>query len=131
MTNPWRLLRLPVLLMIVSCDIANKDVVVFGADEVPERLSDWRILMVDGTRLRLNDRVVPYDLNTPLFSDYALKLRTVWMPPGTRARYQSDEEFDFPTGTVISKTFHYELANGQAGGFTRVVKADREAVLDE
>ena len=28
--------------------------------------------------------IVEYELNTPLFSDYALKVRTVWMPPGTQ-----------------------------------------------
>ena len=27
-----------------------------------------------------NAGVLPYDLNTPLFTDYAHKLRTVWMP---------------------------------------------------
>ena len=58
----------------------------------------------------LNDGVVPYDLNTPLFSDYAHKLRTIWMPrrhrPPNTMRMAS---FDFPVGTIISKTFYYPL----------------------
>jgi uncharacterized repeat protein (TIGR03806 family) len=49
--------------------------------------------------------VVPYDLNTPLFSDYADKFRTVWIPPGASARYTSDGVLDFPVGTVITKSF--------------------------
>lgn len=49
--------------------------------------------------------VVPYDLNTPLFSDYATKFRTVWLPPGASARYAADGTFDFPVGTVITKSF--------------------------
>ncbi len=57
--------------------------------------------------LALNDGVVPYDLNTPLFSDYAHKLRTVWLPRGTSAKYNADGSFDFPVGTIISKTFYY------------------------
>jgi len=43
------------------------------------------LLVIDGRALSLNDRVVPYDHNMSLFSDYALKLGTVWMPPGTSA----------------------------------------------
>jgi uncharacterized repeat protein (TIGR03806 family) len=101
----------------------------FAADDIPERLSDWQLLIVDGNSLRLNDRVVPFDLNTPLFSDYALKLRTVWMPPGTTAEYSSDREFDFPVGTIISKTFHYEHADSDSASEPRLIKADREAVL--
>lgn len=123
----WR--WLPVIVFFAGCDTAPKPVLPFAADDIPERLSDWRLLIVDGKSLRLNDRVVPYDLNTPLFSDYALKLRTVWMPPGTTAEYSSDREFDFPVGTIISKTFHYEHADSDSAEETRLIKADREAVL--
>jgi uncharacterized repeat protein (TIGR03806 family) len=49
--------------------------------------------------------VVPYDLNTPLFSDYAVKFRTVWLPPGASAPYQGSERIEFPVGTVITKSF--------------------------
>ncbi len=129
MMHLWRLLLLPVLLLLAACESAVKPVAFFAADKIPERLSDWQLLIVNGSSLRLNDRVVPYDLNTPLFSDYALKLRTVWMPPGTSAAYRSDREFDFPIGTIISKTFHYELADGDLDGVVRVIKADREAAL--
>ena len=50
---------------------------------------------------------MPYDLNTPLFTDYAHKLRTIWMPKGTSAKYEPVDTLDFPVGTVISKTFYY------------------------
>jgi uncharacterized repeat protein (TIGR03806 family) len=49
--------------------------------------------------------VVPYDLNTPLFSDYAVKFRTVWLPKGASAPYAADGQFQFPVGTVITKSF--------------------------
>jgi len=49
--------------------------------------------------------VLPYDLNTPLFSDYAVKVRTVWMPPGTTATYDAGGVMAFPDGTLISKSF--------------------------
>jgi uncharacterized repeat protein (TIGR03806 family) len=82
----------------------------FFAEGRPLRLSEWHVVFRDGGRLALNERVVPYDLNSPLFSDYAHKLRTIWMPPGAGAKYASEQSFDFPVGTVISKTFYYPRA---------------------
>lgn len=86
----------------------------FIADGTPEDLAEWNLLRVAGGRLQLNREVLPYDLNTPLFSDYAHKLRTVWMPKGQAAGYTADEEFDFPVGTVFSKTFYYPRVDGDA-----------------
>lgn len=87
----------------------------YFAEGRPEHLSDWNVLLADGQSLRVNDAVVPYDLNTPLFSDYAHKLRTVWMPQGAAARYDTDATFEFPVGTIITKTFYYPLAENGAG----------------
>jgi uncharacterized repeat protein (TIGR03806 family) len=87
--------------------------VTFHAEGYPAKLSDWNVVYRDGDALALNDRVVPFDLNTPLFSDYAHKLRTIWMPEGTIARYQPHEALDFPVGTIISKTFFYPTAAGE------------------
>lgn len=51
--------------------------------------------------------VVPYDLNTPLFSNYAEKLRFVKLPAGTQARYKDSSVFEFPVGTILIKNFFY------------------------
>ncbi|HEY1092498.1 MAG TPA: SO2930 family diheme c-type cytochrome [Burkholderiaceae bacterium] len=86
----------------------------FVAEGRPEKLSDWHVLQVDGGRLKLNEGVQPYALNTALFSDYAHKLRTVWMPKGQAANYDAEKVFDFPVGAIISKTFFYPKAQGAA-----------------
>lgn len=86
----------------------------FFAEGRPPKLSDWQVVYPDGGNLVLNSGVVPYDLNTPLFSDYAHKLRTVWMPAGAAAKYSADASFDFPVGTIITKTFYYPLPQGAA-----------------
>ena len=83
----------------------------YHASDNPQRLSDWGQLGLAGGELRLAAGVVPYDLNTPLFTDYALKLRTIWMPDGQTATYRESEALDFPVGTVITKTFYYPLAD--------------------
>ena len=84
----------------------------FFAEGQPKTLDEWGVLRIEDGKLRLNQGVVPYDLNTPLFSDYAHKLRTVWMPEGTSATYQPEQSFDFPVGTILSKTFYYPLPAG-------------------
>ena len=69
--------------------------------------------------MSLSPGFLPYDLNTPLFSDYAHKLRAVWLPTGTHARYSADGVFDFPVGTIISKTFYYPRATAPDGALLR------------
>lgn len=53
---------------------------------------------------------IPYDLNTALFSDYAVKQRIIFLPPNTEIQYKSEDVFEFPIGTKIIKTF--SLPNG-------------------
>ncbi|MBS2032518.1 MAG: hypothetical protein JST54_31890 [Deltaproteobacteria bacterium] len=68
-------------------------------------------LAADGG-VAFNPSVTPYDLNTPLFSDYAVKVRGVWMPPGTSATYNDTNAFTFPVGTVLIKSFGLRNARG-------------------
>ncbi|MBA3460239.1 MAG: hypothetical protein H0T46_09790 [Deltaproteobacteria bacterium] len=52
--------------------------------------------------------VVPYALNTPLFSDYTTKDRFVSLPPGESLAWRDDpDSFVAPTGTIVIKTFSY------------------------
>ena len=68
----------------------------------PERLSDWDQLSTRDGRLVLAVRVVPYSLNSALFSDHAHKLRTIQLPEGAEpADYDADDVFAFPVGTAF------------------------------
>jgi uncharacterized repeat protein (TIGR03806 family) len=49
--------------------------------------------------------VVPYDLNSPLWSDGVDKRRGFALPDGQTARFAPDGHVDFPMGTVLLKTF--------------------------
>ena len=53
--------------------------------------------------------VYPYELNTPLFSDYTHKYRFFQIPEGEQIRYSKQGPIQFPVGTVISKTFAYPV----------------------
>lgn len=50
-------------------------------------------------------QALPYDLPVMLFTDYASKYRFVFIPEGKSATFDATEALEFPTGTVITKTF--------------------------
>jgi uncharacterized repeat protein (TIGR03806 family) len=72
-----------------------------------EKLSRYRLFEGNPAEQVPAEGVIPYDLNSALFSDYAEKLRFVKLPPGTHAAYHESDAFEFPIGTVIAKTFAY------------------------
>ncbi len=78
-----------------------------SGEPYPKKLSGWRLFTGQLAKLQPNERVVPYDINTPLFSDYADKRRFVWVPAGTTIQYRESEAFEFPEGAVLAKTFSY------------------------
>lgn len=84
-----------------------------GSVDVPERphglLSEYGFFAGELAALEPAEGVLPYDLMSPLFSDYARKARFVWLPPGTSAGYESDGILDFPEGAVLIKNFYYPL----------------------
>jgi uncharacterized repeat protein (TIGR03806 family) len=73
----------------------------------PEKLSAYHLFQGDGSAQLPAPGVLPYDINTPLFSDYAGKLRFIQLPPGTSAVYNDSDVFEFPVGAIIIKTFAY------------------------
>ncbi|HEY4655098.1 MAG TPA: SO2930 family diheme c-type cytochrome [Cyclobacteriaceae bacterium] len=77
-------------------------------DEPFEWLSEYNLFEEPLASLRPVDGVIPYDLNTPLFSDYAKKARFVFVPAGKVIEYQSAGVLDFPYGSILIKNFYYE-----------------------
>ena len=75
--------------------------------EVRQRLSDYGFFSGKMSDLKPVEGVIPYDLNTPLFSDYAFKQRFIKVPEGSQARYTPLKPFEFPIGTILIKNFYY------------------------
>lgn len=73
----------------------------------PARLISEYHLFTDPARQQPNAGLIPYDIQTPLFSDYAAKHRFVYVPDGTSAQYRNEGPFEFPVGTVLVKTFGF------------------------
>jgi uncharacterized repeat protein (TIGR03806 family) len=78
----------------------------------PDKISEWRLFTATRPVLKPNVGVLVYTLNTPLFSDYADKYRTVWMPAGSPAEYRDEGVLSFPIGTVLTKTFSFRQKSG-------------------
>jgi uncharacterized repeat protein (TIGR03806 family) len=96
--------------------------VVMDLNAVPyASLSDYNFFQGELKNLDPVYGVLPYDLNSSLFTDYAQKKRFVWMPAGTKATYSEDGKvLNFPVGTALIKTFYYDAV--EAGGQTDVVE---------
>jgi uncharacterized repeat protein (TIGR03806 family) len=73
-----------------------------------KKLSDYKFFVGAMAALQPNEGVLPYDLNSPLFTDYAHKARFVWMPEGTAAHYHPEQMLDYPIGAVLIKNFFYK-----------------------
>jgi uncharacterized repeat protein (TIGR03806 family) len=81
-----------------------------SADSVPpQKLSEYALFVGDGSSQEPREGVIPYDLNSALFSDYTDKYRFVKLPENTSAKYHESEAFEFPVGTIIAKTFAYPI----------------------
>ena len=82
------------------------------ADQPPKLLSEYGFFLNTKDQITVPG-VLPYELITSLFSDYADKHRFVYVPKGKIAAYQKNSVFSFPVGSVLIKTFSYEPINDQ------------------
>ncbi len=71
-----------------------------------DRLSSYR-LFDDLAAQDPADGLVPYDLNSALFSDYTTKYRFLYVPDGEAMTWHDVDAFEMPVGTIIVKTFAY------------------------
>lgn len=95
-------------------------------DEPYGNLSDYGFFAGDVSDLVPVEGVLPYELNSPLFSDYSHKLRFVWMPEGASVGYNNEHVMDWPVGAVLIKNFYYhhdetDLAKGRRLMETRLL----------
>lgn len=74
---------------------------------VHDRLSQWALFENIRDQIPADD-VVPFDVISPLFTDYALKPRFVTLRKGGQINYFDDAtRWESPVGTIYVKTFAY------------------------
>ena len=90
-----------------SCNTFSKNVTL-GSQEKPfEKLSEYHLFKGEMNLLEPNERVLPYDLNSTLFTDYAHKARFVFVPKDATVSYQENDALDLPVGSCYIKNFYY------------------------
>ncbi|MEQ1725757.1 MAG: SO2930 family diheme c-type cytochrome [Sphingopyxis sp.] len=80
------------------------------ADALPPLLSDYGFF--DDSPDRPSRTLIRYDLQTPLFSDYAVKTRFIYLPTGTRMTAHGEGLVEFPVGAAIIKSFAFRQPDG-------------------
>jgi len=92
----------------------------------PQTLAETGCFDADGNPL---EALIPYEVNSPLWSDGATKSRWFALPDGATIDVEADGDFTFPIGTVLAKRFEVggETAetrlfvrheDGEWGGYT-------------
>jgi len=78
------------------------------AEAFPRRLSETGLF----TSVADNEPVegmIPYEMNLPFWSDYAVKDRYIALPEQGQVKFDEREKWQFPVGTVFVKTFWMHL----------------------
>ncbi|BDI60583.1 SO2930 family diheme c-type cytochrome [Qipengyuania nanhaisediminis] len=96
------------------------DDAVIAGDSLPRTLAEFGFFQDDGARIP-DPRLVPYELNTALYSDGADKLRYLYVPAHKQVTADGDGVLQFPVGTAIIKTFAFGEGSGQRFIETRVL----------
>ncbi len=91
------------LFLLIAC---SDSAPVFHGQDNPQRLSEWGLFSITEEALTPNSASVVFTPANQLFTDYAQKLRTVWIPEGEQITL-ADGELQYPVGAILTKTFYY------------------------
>ncbi len=101
------------IILFLSLGACDKDIVdpeckvnIPGRDDPFEKLSQYCLFQHPINQLQPVNGVLSYELNTPLFSDYANKARFIYSG-GKAIKYAPEKTFDFPVGSILIKNFFY------------------------
>ncbi len=102
---------LPIFLLGISFILFSFSVIVQQQHDhpLPEKLSEYQLFEGNISKQKPAKNVFPYSLNTPLFTDYAEKLRFIKLPESTSIEYHPEEILNFPVGSILIKTFYYPI----------------------
>lgn len=103
--NTLRLLLAGAIISVLLTACSDSEP-VFHEEDRPLRLSAWNLFSLSENEFSPSDSSLVFRPANQLFTDYALKLRTLWIPAGTQAKIV-DDEIQYPIGTILSKTFYY------------------------
>lgn len=95
------------VITVSSCRYLSSDIALDVDAKPLEYLSQYNFFKGDVKNLIPNVGLLPYDLISPLFSDYAHKARFVYVPKGQQTEYNDAEALNLPVGGCYIKNFYY------------------------
>ncbi len=111
------------LLYVSSCTNPVSEKVTLDITAKPyEMLSQYNFFKGAMKQLIPNDRTQPYDLISPLFTDYAHKARFIYLPEGKTIDYAEDKVLQLPVGACIIKNFYYPDDFRKPEGSRRIIE---------
>lgn len=113
-----------VLMIGFGCDdeaAVTKGVRVAPAGKPWATLAEWQ-LFADAAHQVPAEGVLPYEVISPLFSDYTSKHRFVWLPEGAKITYRDDGAWELPVGAIVIKTFAYPVDARDASKGERILE---------
>jgi uncharacterized repeat protein (TIGR03806 family) len=82
----------------------KKIVGAIAADAIPQKLSQTGCFLESDPRTPTS-KLLPYDVNSPLWSDGSDKGRWLALPPNGKIKILPDGDWDLPVGSVLVKEF--------------------------
>ena len=99
--------RLGVLCLLLAVLLGcSESIPNFHESNNPQRLSEWNLFALSQEELIPSEASLVFTPANQLFTDYAHKLRTLWIPNESQAQLVNDE-INYPVGTILTKTFYY------------------------
>lgn len=90
--------------------------------ERKSKLSEYHFFKGNLADLDPEERVIEYTVNTPLFSNYAEKLRFIKLPENSAIGFKDSAVFDLPRGTVLIKNFYYPIDFRKPDGQRKIIE---------
>lgn len=118
------LVVVPIYIFMYSsgCNTAPGKVLLDVTKAPFKHLSEYNFFTGELSELSPNVRVLPYDLNSSLFTDYAFKARFVYVPEGKSAEYDTTEVLKLPVGSCLIKNFYYPDDFNKPEGKRRIME---------
>lgn len=99
--------RLPIITFVLcSLQACSDSKPNFFESDSPSRLSEWNLFDINAEVLEPKTDSFVFTPKNQLFTDYAHKIRTLWIPSG-KSTHLKNNEIVYPVGAVLSKTFYY------------------------
>ncbi len=94
------------LIIQISCQ--KEKLVSFDESTLTiQNLSEYGIYQGNPLDLTPTNDFKPYEISSPLFTDYAEKQRLIKVPGGAKLSASTNDLLNFPEGTILVKTFYY------------------------